>query len=333
MGRMSQFTPNKFVRGCLFGFALIALSACQSDGEQSQLDCVAEAGAVKIDAGIYSVGSDKAYPEEGPMQEIELAEFWLDRHEVTVEQFAEFVAATRYTSVAERPVDPASLPDLPMTDEQRAQFLSPGGAVFTPDQTTTPRELKWWVYVPGASWRNPRGPDARKALPIEPVTQIALEDALAYARWAGGRLPSEAEWEVAAALGSNAPGDSPIAPENANTWQGVFPVANEASDGFEGVAPIGCFEPSAIGLYDMLGNVWEWTSDPYQARRGLGDDGAGIADGELPTEGVIKGGSYLCAPNYCMRYRPSARQAQETGLGTNHIGFRLAYDSEPNKPR
>ncbi|MEO1220122.1 MAG: SUMF1/EgtB/PvdO family nonheme iron enzyme, partial [Pseudomonadota bacterium] len=183
------------------------------------------------------------------------------------------------------------------------------------------------------SWRYPEGPDEPAAKPNDPVTQIALVDALAFAEWAGARLPSEAEWEVAASLGSKPSSESSEAPKNANTWQGAFPVRDEARDGYAGMAPVGCFEASEIGLYDMLGNVWEWTSDAHSPRRDQAARSAPISLSsfdEAPPEGTIKGGSYLCAPNYCMRYRPSARQAQETGLGTNHIGFRLVYDRDPN---
>jgi formylglycine-generating enzyme required for sulfatase activity len=279
------------------------------------------------------VGSDHTYPEEGPRQEASVQDFWIDRSEVTVAQFGEFVGQTGYLSVAERPVDPATLPDVPMTPEQRSHFISPGGAVFDPSESETPRDLRWWTYVPGASWKYPQGPDRPAAKPNHPVTQIALEDALAYAQWAGGRLPSEAEWEVAASLGSKRTRNSPDAPVNANTWQGAFPVLDEASDGYAGVAPVGCFEANDIGLYDMLGNVWEWTSDGFSPRRDQSASPRPISLSDFensPAEGTIKGGSFLCAPNYCMRYRPSARQAQETGLGTNHIGIRVVYDHDPN---
>ena len=310
----------------------LALSACGDSPDAPEVACEEPGGAVQIPAGSYRVGSDTAYREEGPAREVTVDEFWIDRGEVTVARFKAFVEATGYVTVAERPVDPAVLPDVPMTAEQRELFLSPGAAVFDPSEATSPRQLRWWVYVPGANWRYPEGPGKPPADARHPVTQIALEDALAFAQWAGGRLATEAEWEVAASLGAPGASARRTAPDNANTWQGVFPALNEEADGFAGVAPAGCFEADAIGLYDMLGNVWEWTSDPYAPQREDPGDIAAITAANLdtaPPEGTIKGGSYLCAPNYCMRYRPSARQAQETGLGTNHIGFRLAYDEEP----
>ena len=219
-----------------------------------------------------------------------------------------------------------------MPEEAKAHFLSPGGAVFDPTLGQSQRQLSWWAYVPGACWKHPQGPDKAPAAANDPVTQIALEDALTYARWAGGRLPTEAEWEIAASIGAGLDTQPKAAPINANTWQGLFPVANEETDGYSGVAPVACFQPDKAGLHDMIGNVWEWTTDPYQDRRSpvgviglssLGDDRA------TSLIGTVKGGSFLCAPNYCMRYRPAARQAQETGLGTNHIGFRLVYDEDP----
>ncbi len=300
----------------------VGLAACGSSDEPTTVTCEPSSGAINIATGAYSVGSNLAYPEEGPSQTVEISDFWIASTEVTVGEFAKFVDATGYVTVAERPVDPTSLDGIAMTQEQRAFFLSPGGAVFDPEQSVAGGDLSWWVYTPGAYWERPQGPDKPKAGAQEPVTQVALEDAKAYARWAGGRLPSEDEWEVAASFGSSSDSAKTTAPVNANTWQGVFPLVNRESDGFVGVAPVGCFAPNSAGLYDIIGNVWEWTADPYTAQRGAGMEAS-------MAEGTIKGGSYLCAPNYCMRYRPSARQAQETGLGTNHIGFRLVYDSDP----
>ncbi len=282
------------------------------------------------------MGRDDAYPEEGPAREVAVSSFWIEPTEVTVERFAAFVAETGYVTVAEMPVDPATLGNLEVTDET---VLEPGGAVFDPTAETVASGLNWWRYAPGATWRHPRGGDRPAAAPDEPATQIAFEDARAFAAWAGGRLPTEAEWEYAARAGSDADSTGFAPPAHANTWQGFFPVQNTKEDGFEGVAPVGCFAPNAYGLYDMIGNVWEWTADWYAPRRAdEAKDPQGPpeeASGDPASPGVpvrvIKGGSYLCAENYCMRYRPAARHAQETGLGTNHIGFRVAYDRAPRQ--
>jgi formylglycine-generating enzyme required for sulfatase activity len=293
-----------------------------------------ETGAVHIEGGVFRMGDDAAYEEEGPARDVEIDGFWIDRTEVTVARFAEFLAATGYVPVAERPVDPALYPGADPS------FLQPGGAVFKkPQSADTSNFLNWWQFTPGATFRQPEGPAGRTADATEPATQIAFEDAAAFAKWAGGRLPTEAEWEFAARGGAPAPDDPRTAPENANTWQGVFPVMNAKRDGYEGVAPVGCFSPNGYGLYDMLGNVWEWTSDFYAPRQAAGTDNpTGVAEAEsfdpnnpgLPSR-VLKGGSYLCAANYCMRYRPSARHAQDTGLGTNHVGFRVVYDAAPER--
>lgn len=316
--------------------AIAALSACgeeaSEDSQTAEPACIHASGTVPIEAGKYPVGSNLAYPEEGPSQTVQVSDFWISRTEVTVGQFAKFVEATGYTTVAERPVDPETLDGMALSEEQRAHFLSPGGAVFDPSRSSSAGDHNWWIYTPGANWQVPEGPGQRTAKTNEPVTQIALEDARAYAKWTGGRLPTENEWEVAASFGSSGDNSKTTAPENANTWQGVFPVVNQESDGFAGVSPVGCFPPNEAGLYDVIGNVWEWTDDTYRPNRsavGSDDEREAQSAGSNALQGTIKGGSFLCAPNYCMRYRPSARQAQEAGLGTNHIGFRIVYDSNP----
>ncbi|WP_296721576.1 SUMF1/EgtB/PvdO family nonheme iron enzyme [Erythrobacter sp.] len=189
--------------------------------------------------------------------------------------------------------------------------------------------------MPGASWIKPYGLDGPDARPDQPVVHLAWDDMQAYARWKGGRLPTEAEWEFAAAAGGTRSANQP-GPEVANSWQGVFPVVNEGSDGFKGVAPVGCFAPNALGLYDMVGNVWEVTADFFRPSH----DPATRVNPEGPSENaaydprnpvgpsrVVKGGSYLCAPNYCQRYRSQARQGRDPGLGASNVGFRLVYDS------
>ena len=267
---------------------------------------------------------DTIYAEEGPIRTETVAAFDIDQHEVTNAQFARFVGETGYVTVAERPVDPAAYPGIP------AAALQPGSAVFRFEAGTFDpgNPASWWVFVPGASWRHPAGPGSdTRGLEHHPVVHVALEDAQAYARWAGRRLPTEIEWEWAArAARPDAPNPS-LQPAEANTWQGDFPQQNARADGFETTAPVGCFQPNALDLHDMIGNVWEWTSDPYHAARPTRSTPAD--HGHDPYQpgvavGVIKGGSYLCAPNYCMRYRPGARHAQDLTLGASHIGFRTA---------
>lgn len=297
------------------GSAVINPVNAQPGGEEpasSLCGETASSGARDLPSGMFLMGSDHAYPEESPQREVRIASFSIDATEVTNDQFSEFVAATGYITTAERAPDPDLIPkDAP------ARFKKPGAAVFSqPQRAGDP----WWQYVPGANWRRPAGPGSNiKGKGNHPVVQVSQEDALAYAAWKGRRLPTEAEWEYAARAG-RAPtkydwGDEPPSPPSrrANTWQGIFPVVDTASDGFSGTSPVGCFPSNPWGLYDMIGNVWEWTSTPYTT---------GLPDAEPVF--TIKGGSYLCAPNYCARYRPTARQGQEYGLSTNHIGFRTA---------
>ena len=253
---------------------------------------------VRIEGGDTLIGSNRAYPEERPQRNIQLAAFEIDASEVTNGQFAKFVTETGFITEAEK-LQPG--------------FDAPGGAVFS---APTAKNPSWWRYVEGANWRHPEGPNSTvEGRELEPVVQVTLNDARAYAKWAGRRLPVEEEWEYAAKAGSDTIyiwGDerAPNGQEKANTWQGAFPVQNTAADGFGSRAPIGCFEPNAFGLYDMIGNVWEWTETQW-------------GDGQSH---VIKGGSFLCAENYCRRYRASARQAQEANFSTNHIGFRTVKD-------
>lgn len=257
------------------------------------------------------MGSVGHYPDEAPVRSVDVQGFWIDTFEVTNAQFAAFVNATGYVTVAERGAGDGS------------SALTPGGAVFTLPQRGS---LGQWVFMPGANWRHPDGPASSiEGKESEPVVQIALEDARAYATWAGRVLPSESQWEYAARGGLDAKtyawGDELVTAEDwkANTWQGAFPYENSADDGFVGRSPVGCFAPNGYGVYDMIGNVWEWTRDLYSA-----GDTADLAVGL--HRGVIKGGSFLCAPNYCQRYRPAARHPQDADLGTNHLGFRTVIN-------
>ena len=288
-------------------------------------------GMVWVPGGTFMVG-DTLYPEEGPLHPRRVAGFWMDRTEVTNAEFAQFVAATGHITTAERPVDTVRYPGMP------PELQQPGAVVFTmPTDLHRGGDItQWWKYRAGASWRHPAGPgssiEGKEALPVVAVT---WEDAKAYALWKGRDLPAEAEWEWAARGGAAANAGGTTQPQQANTWQGIFPLNNQTSDGFAGVAPVGCFAPNAYGLFDMIGNVWELTADVYRpfhdARDNVPPDQLSPAT-RTPVPGqqhVIKGGSYLCAPSYCMRYRASARQGTEDDLATSHVGFRTILRAAP----
>jgi sulfatase modifying factor 1 len=272
------------------------------------------------------MGAEGFYAEERPVREVEVDGFWIDRHPVTVAQFGRFVREAGYVTVAERPLDPADYPDADPA------VLVPGSLVF--HKTPGPVDLRdvraWWRYVAGACWRQPEGPGTTAAgRHRHPVTHVAYEDAAAYAAWVGKDLPTEAEWERAARGGLDGAifaWGNELAPNGrhmANSWQGEFPWQNLREDRYEGTSPVGAFPPNGFGLYDMTGNVWEWTSDHFTIDHG---ERACCAPGALPGERiprrVIKGGSHLCAPNYCLRFRPAARQGEAVDTSTTHIGFR-----------
>jgi formylglycine-generating enzyme required for sulfatase activity len=239
---------------------------------------------------------------------------------VTNAQFAAFAAATGYVTQAERALDPSAHPGL------ARDMLQPGAMVFfMPKEVHGMDDIaQWWRFTPGANWRHPAGPgssiDGRENYP---VVEITHDDALAYARWKHRDLPNEAEWEWAARAGDTKAGDDHDQPRAANTWQGIFPVLNSGDDGFAGLAPVGCYGANAYGLFDMFGNVWELTGDIYTPRHGgmPGPDAMPMM-GDGGRRFVIKGGSFLCAPNYCMRYRSGAREGQEADLAASHLGFR-----------
>ena len=274
-------------------------------------------GMVFVPAGSFTMGTDGAFPEEGPASAQGVAGFWMDRTEVTNSEFAEFVAATGYRTLAERGV---------RVSADRDSAVVAGSAVFRPNGggARMPGLESWWTFVPGASWREPEGPGATlDGREHHPVVHVAWEDAAAYAAWAGKSLPTEAQFEYAAQTSArkNAAGE-----HTANTWQGSFPVRNQPADGHAGTAPVACYEPNALGLYDLIGNVWEWTASAYYPRHDYAA-AAEYPDGYDPNQpgepvAVLKGGSHLCAPDYCMRYRPQARIGQSKGLGASHIGFR-----------
>lgn len=276
------------------------------------------------------MGSTDFYPEEAPVHPVTVAPFSIERHLVTNAQFAEFVDATGYVTVAERPLDPADFPGVPKDE------LVSGGLVFR--ATAGPVNLRdwrqWWTWEPGACWRHPFGADSSVEGRLDhPVVQVAYPDAAAYARWAGRRLPSEAQWEYAARAGSTtayAWGDEvrPSGRLMANTWQGRFPYRNEGALGWAGTSPVGAFPPNGFGLVDMIGNVWEWTITPYSRRHRLDQHAESgccplpLPSGDPTVNQTLKGGSHLCAPEYCHRYRPAARSSQSQDSATTHIGFR-----------
>lgn len=295
---------------------------------------------VAIAGGTFFMGSEDFYPEEAPVHEQTVGEFSIDRYPVTNDDFAAFVAATGYLTLAERAPEPAQYPGVPV------EALVAGSLVF--HRTNGPVDLtnwsQWWTYVPGAQWRHPLGPGSSvDAIGNHPVVHVAYEDACAFAQWAGKALPTEAEWEFAARGGLDRavyawgnemePGGAAMA----NTWQGEFPWQNLLTDGYERTSPVGTFPPNGYGLYDMAGNVWEWTCDWYRAERVAAakdacctastrasiDDSydAGQPHLRIPRK-VLKGGSHLCAPNYCLRFRPAARSPQMIDSSMSHLGFR-----------
>lgn len=291
---------------------------------------------VELAGGSFPMGQADVYPEEGPVREVAVDGFWIDRHEVTNREFAEFVRATGYRTLAEKPVDPAAF-NVP-AEQIPPDMLKPGSAVFVAPQQPSNNYADWWRYVPGANWMKPYGPEGPDHAPEEPVVHLGYEDMAAYARWRGGRLPTEAEWEFAARAGEPSVNVQPV---EANSWQGVFPTVNQGSDGFKRIAPVGCYQPNGFGLHDMVGNVWEMTSDfyapghdpdrPERNPRGPSENSAYDLQNPGFASRVIKGGSYLCAPNYCQRYRPAARTGRDPGLGASNVGFRLVYDAEPRR--
>lgn len=286
--------------------------------------------AAWIPAQTTTLGSDHDYPEEGPAHTVSVDGFWIQRHQVTNAQFGLFVDATGYRTIAERPLNPADYPDAP------AENLQPGSMVFqrTPGPVDLRHLSQWWTWTPGACWNHPRGPRSTlRNRDQHPVVHVAFEDAAAYAEWAGLVLPTEAQWEVAARGGldqarytwGNEP--EPAGARLANYWHGEFPYLPDT--GYGQSAPIGQFEANGYGLYDMAGNVWEWTTDLYGNTRDTqpccaADSYDPDQPGTPVPRRVIKGGSFLCADSYCLRYRPAARRPQAVDSGMSHIGFRCA---------
>ncbi|HXC96708.1 MAG TPA: formylglycine-generating enzyme family protein [Edaphobacter sp.] len=303
---------------------------------------------VWIPSGTFLMGSEKAYPEESPTHKTRVDGFWIDKCVITNEQFSAFVDSTAYITTAERSPNPEDYPGaLP-------EMLQPASVVFQKPlhRVDLRNHYNWWTYIPGANWRHPEGPKSSITKRMQhPVVHISYEDAEVYANWAGKEIPTEAEWEYAARGGlegaTYAWGEDMTVNGKymANTWQGEFPWQNLQHDGYEGLAPVGQFPPNGYGLYDMIGNVWEWTTDWYTAHHPAGK---GCCSGSVPKgdreasydprqpeikipRKVMKGGSYLCAPNYCQRYRPAARMAQPVDTSTCHLGIRLIKRSKPEQ--
>jgi formylglycine-generating enzyme required for sulfatase activity len=309
------------------------------------------AGMVWLEGGTFRMGSDRHYPEEAPAHGVRVDGFWIDRTPVTNRQFREFVKATGHVTVAEIPPEPKDYPGaLP-------HMLRAGSLVFTPPKHAVDLAdwSQWWRFKFGADWRRPYGPHSSIAgLNDHPVVHVAYRDAEAYSRWAGKELPTEAEWEFAARGGLEgaefAWGDefAPGGRQMANTWQGGFPLENTCLDGFARTSPVTAFPPNGYGIHDLIGNVWEWTTDWFSAQHEA-DAAKPCCVPENPRGGreeqsydpcqpqiriarkVLKGGSHLCAPNYCRRYRPAARHPQPVDTSTSHVGFRCVV-RKPSPP-
>ncbi len=295
---------------------------------------------VWVPGGNFLMGSDNHYPEEAPVHQVSIQGFWMDRFAVTNEDFRRFVEATGHITSAERAPKAEDYPGA------KPELIVPASVVFQkpPNRVSLSDCYNWWTYIPGADWRHPKGPESSlRERAKHPVVHVAYEDVEAYTRWAGKELPSEAEWEFAARGGLDGAEyvwGAEFTPDGkmmANTWQGEFPWENLRTDGFERTAPVGSFSPNGYGLYNMAGNVWEWTTDWYQEHSKIeqaccasfnprGGEREKSHDPRTPEikipRKVMKGGSFLCAPNYCRRYRPAARMAQPIDTSTCHLGFR-----------
>ncbi|WP_417522084.1 formylglycine-generating enzyme family protein [Marinobacter sp.] len=309
------------------------LMLCESyDGLPSSAAGLPDHGMVRLEGGEFTFGSDQGYAEEQPAYVARVDGFWIDQHPVTNAQFSQFVEATGYRTQAERGLTKAQLGDFP------SDLVKPGSLVFSYAD-----ENSGWRFVEGASWRSPEGPESDILDRMHhPVVHVSLEDAAAYADWAGRSLPTEAQWEYAARGGlfeatfswGNLENGRPE--DMANVWQGRFPVMNLALDGFFGTSPVGCFPPNGFSLFDMGGNVWELSRTPYRPGHSVDavDNPIGPKSGYDPRDPgvpvtVIKGGSHLCSDDYCFRYRPAARQPQPEFLSTSHIGFRTVSHEHP----
>lgn len=294
-----------------------------------------------IPGGTFLMGSDHHYPEESPAHRVKVDGFWIDPYPVTNAQFAKFVEETGHVTFCEKAVDPSLYPGA------KPEMLQPASVIFVkpPGKVNLNNHYQWWQFIPGTNWRTPQGPGSSIADRMDhPVVHVTWSDVQAYAKWAQKKLPTEAEWEFAARGGHEAleyAWGTELIPEGkhyANIWQGEFPWQNIAEDGFEGTSPVGHYPANDYGVFDMIGNVWEWTVDWYSPHhpdeklkaccipknpRGPSEDQSYDSRSlvKIPRK-VMKGGSHLCAPNYCRRYRPAARMAQPIDTSTSHLGFR-----------
>jgi formylglycine-generating enzyme required for sulfatase activity len=297
---------------------------------------------VWIPSGSFQMGTqDPSFPDARPLHKVSLKGFWMDEHEVTNAEFEKFVKATHYITVAERELNPADFPGIPLEN------LLPGSGVFSPpnQKVSLDNALQWWQYIPGANWRHPDGPASGvNGQQNNPVVHVCYEDILAYTKWVGKRLPTEAEWEYAAQGGKSTQKyywGNELRPDGkwmANIYQGDFPVKNTGEDGFTGLASVKSFPANGYGLYDMDGNVWEWCNDFYQPdyyRQSSVNNPQGPIDSYDPDEPnavkrVQRGGSFLCSDQYCIRYKPGSRGKGEVSSGSNNLGFRCVKDGSPN---
>lgn len=341
-----------FVLGVSAGAPAVAEPAAES-AEESAAPGAKHAGMVWVEGGEFLMGTDdpNSFPNERPAHRVRVDSFWIDKTPVTNDQFAEFVEATGYQTLAERPVDWEELKKQvpPGTPKPPEEMLQPGSLVFTPPDHAVPLTnlAAWWSWTTGADWRHPEGPDSSiEGRGDHPVTQVAWVDAVAYAEWAGKRLPTEAQWEYAAWGGRRDArfhwGDE-FRPEGeymANTFTGKFPYKNTAADGHPLTSPVEAFPANGYGLYDMAGNTWEWTADRYRVDRHKRLKQLGlVVNPSSPSRSfdpvnpraetrVIKGGSFLCHVDYCESYRPTARRGTPTDTGSGHVGFRCVLDGE-----
>ncbi len=344
---------RKFVTGRSIVLLIILLKSCSpSDKGSPQPKGIVPEGMVWIPGGTFNMGTadEMGWEEEKPVHKAKVNGFWMDVHEVTNEQFKNFVVSTGYITDAEKA---PSLEEImsqvpPGTPPPDSADLVPGSMVFMIPEQAVPLNnyAHWWKWIHGANWQHPEGPESNiEGREAHPVVHISWNDAQAYAKWIGKRLPTEAEWEFAArgglknkkfVWGDEAPSDTKVF---ANTWQGTFPSENKAVDGFTGTAPVKSFAPNGYGLYDMAGNVWEWCNDwydkhLYQAydKDDVQDNPQGPAKSHDPDQPYLplrvqKGGSFLCHDSYCQRYRPGARQSSSPESGMSHVGFRCVKDN------
>lgn len=325
--------------------ALTLCAACGGGARRQAVNPEPPPGMVWIPPGTFAMGSTSS-PESQPVHEVQVDGFFMDATEVTNAEFTRFVEATGYVTVAERVPRAEDYPGVPQ------ELLQAGSVVFTPPSEAVPLDqpLRWWRFVPGANWRHPEGPGSDLSERMNhPVVHVAWEDAAAYARWTGKRIPTEAEWEMAARgglAGQRYVWGDVFQPEGrfmANTFQGSFPHRNTAEDGFISTSPVRSFPPNRYGLHDMAGNVWEWVADWYRAdshahhaQASIVENPRGPMDSHDPAEPGIpkrvqKGGSFLCTDQYCSRYEPGMRGAGAIDTGSNHVGFRCVMDRDETK--